>query len=58
MNYDSPGYHVPEIDRNNRIVNEKYRAQYHRLPFQNIPKYMIRYLDFEVVRKLNYFPFK
>ena len=32
--------------------------KYHRLPFQNIPKVMTRYLDFEVVRKLNYFPVK
>ena len=30
----------------------------HILPFQNIPKFMIRYLAFEVVIKFNYFPGK
>ena len=34
---------------------EIYRAQYHRLPFWNIPKVIIGYLAFEVVRNLNYF---
>ena len=58
MNHANPGDHATEIDRNNRTVKERYRAQYHRLPFQNIPKVMIRYLDLEVVRKLDYFPVK
>ena len=58
MNYTNPGDRVPDIERNNRKVKERYRTQYHRLPFQNIPKVMIRYLAFEVVRKLDYFPFK
>ena len=58
MNQANPGDHVPEIDRNNRKIKEIYQEQYHRLPFQNIPKVMIRYLDFEVVIKLNYFPVK
>ena len=55
MNQDNPGDHVPDIDQNNRTIKEIYRAQYHRLSFQNIPKAMIRYLDFEVVIKLNQF---
>ena len=46
MNYTNPGYHVPDIDRNNRTVNERYHAKYHRLPFWDIPKVMIRYLYF------------
>ena len=58
MNKSNPGYHVTEIDRNNRTVKEIIRAQYHRLPFQDIPKVMIIYLAFEVVRKLNDFPVK
>ena len=56
INYANPGYHAPEIDKNNRTVKERYSAQYHRLPFQNIPKVMIRCLALEVVRKLDYFP--
>ena len=46
MNYTNPGYHVPDIDRNNRTVNERYHAKYHRLPFWDIPEVMIRYLYF------------
>ena len=58
MNYANPGDHVTEIERSNRTVKEKYRAQYHRLTFWDIPKVIIRYLGFEVVRKLNCFPVK
>ena len=50
MNYTNPGDRVPDIERNNRKVKERYRTQYHRLPFQNIPKVMIIYLDFEAVK--------
>ena len=56
MNYANPGDHVTEIEQNNITVKEIYCAQYHRLPFHNIPKVMIQFLAFEVVRKLNYFP--
>ena len=55
MNCANPGCHVPEIQRNIIIVKERYRAQYQRLTFQIIPNVMIKYLVFEVVRKLNYF---
>ena len=57
-NYTNPGDHVAEIYQNNKTVKERYRAQYYSLLFHNIPKVMIIYLDFEVVRKLNYFPVK
>ena len=46
MNYSNPGYHFPGIELNNITVKEIYRSKYHRLPFQNIPKVVIRYLDF------------
>ena len=58
MNCAHPGDHVPEIEKNIRTVKKKYRAQNHRLPFQNIPRFMISYFPFEVVRKLKYFPVK
>ena len=58
MNYANPGDHVPDIGVSNIAVKERYLAQYHILPFQNIPKVIIGYLDFEVVKKLNYFPVK
>ena len=46
MNYTNPGDHVTEIEKNNILVRKIYRAQYYRLPFHNIPKVNIRYLDF------------
>ena len=58
INYANPGDHVTEIVQNNRRVKEIYRAQYHRLTFQNTPKVMIRYFYFEVFKSLNYFPVK
>ena len=58
MNYVNPGDYVHDIDINSRTVTGIYCAQYHRLPFQNIPKVMIKYLASVVVIKLKYFPFK
>ena len=55
ISYANPGDHVPEIERNNRTVKERYCTQYQRLPFQTIPKFMIRYLASEVVIKLVFF---
>ena len=50
MNHDNPVDYVPEIQKNKKTVKERCSAQYHRLQFLNIPKVMIRYLDFEVAR--------
>ena len=55
MKYANSGDHVTEIERNNITFKERCHAQYHRLPFQNILKFIIWYLDFEVVITLNYF---
>ena len=58
MSYAIPGDHVTEIERYNIKDKEIYHAQYHRLPIQDIPKVMIRYLAFEMVIKLDYFTVK
>ena len=58
MKKSNPRYHVPEIEQNNITVKERYRTQYHRLPIQNIPKFMVRYLAYQVVIKLIFFPVK
>ena len=44
MEYAAPGEHVPEAKRNNRVVGERIRAAYHRLPFKVIPRLMLGYL--------------
>ena len=58
MNYTNAQDHVPQAKRNNQTLKERIRAQYHQLPYKNIPKVMIRYLVMETARKLNYFPAK
>ena len=50
MNCDNPWYQVPEKELNKRIVGEICYVKDHRLTFQNIPKVMIIYLAFELVR--------
>ena len=56
MNYASPQEHVPEVERSIRVIKERYRASFHRLPFMKIPKVMIKILTMECTKKLNFFP--
>lgn len=58
MNYTSRGEHVPEAERNNRTIGERIRATYHNLPYQIIPKIMLKYLAMVVTHQLNLFPAK
>ena len=58
MNYTNASDHVPEAERNNRTIKERFRAEYHRLPYKAIPRIMIRTLAMECTRKLNLFPVK
>ena len=56
LNSASAQEHVPEAERNNRTIKERFRAMYHRLPYTNLPKVMIKYGAMEAAAKLNYFP--
>jgi hypothetical protein len=56
VNYSNPQEHVPEAERNNRVIKERFRAAYHRLPYTKIPKIMIKMLTMECAKKLNFFP--
>ena len=47
MNFASAQEHVPEAERNNRTIKERFRSQYQRLPFKAIPKIMIKALVME-----------
>ena len=58
MEYAAPGEHQPEAERNNRLVGERIRAAYHRLPYKAMPKLMLRYLAITAAEQLNYFPVK
>lgn len=58
MNFTNPQEHVPEAERNNRVIKERVRALYHRLPFQRLPRILIRAMVQEAAKKLNFFPAK
>ena len=36
MDYPPAGAHVPAAERNNRVIGERIRAAYHRLPFKAV----------------------
>jgi hypothetical protein len=56
MNYANPQEHVPEAECNNRVIKERFREAFHRLPFTKIHKIMVKILTMECVKKLNFFP--
>jgi hypothetical protein len=56
LNYANPQEHVPEAERNNRVIKERVRATYHRLPFTHLPRLMVKILVSEAAKKLNFFP--
>ena len=58
MNYSNPKEHVPEAERNNRVIKERVRATYHRLPYVHLPRALVKALVMEAARKLNMFPNK
>ncbi len=58
LNPTAKGEHVPEAERNNRTIEERIRAAYHRLPFKAIPKLMLRTLMLVATSQLNWFPAK
>jgi hypothetical protein len=58
VNVSSAQDHVSEAERNNRTIKERIRACFHDLPFKSIPKLMIKYMVYEMTRRLNFFPAK
>jgi hypothetical protein len=44
MNFAAAQEHVPEAERNNRVLKERYRAVYHRLPYKRLPRLMVKHL--------------
>ena len=58
INYANPQEHVPEAERNNRVIKERCRATFHRLPFTYLTKVMVKYMVTEAAKKLNVFTAK
>jgi hypothetical protein len=58
VNYAAAQEHVPRAERNNRTIQERVRATYHRLPYDHLPRTLVKYLVMESTKKLNFFPNK
>ena len=58
INYANSQEHVPEAERNNRVLKERVRAVYHRIPYDRLPRVMVIMMVTEAARKLNFFPAK
>jgi hypothetical protein len=58
VNYATANEHVPRAERNNRTIQERVRAAYHRLPYDDLRRTLVKYLVMESAKKLNYFPNK
>ena len=58
MNYANTDDHVPEAERNNRVIKEKFIMTYYWLPYKHIPHIMIRHLVMNLTQNFNMFPAK
>ena len=58
MNLSLPKEHVPDIERANRVLQERFRVALYRSPYMMIPRAMIVRLALRVSRHYNYFPAK
>ena len=56
MNFAITGDHVGESERNNQFSKERFRVQFHLLPYKAIPEIMIRHLAMKTADEGNYFP--
>ena len=50
--------HVPEAERNNRVIKERIRATLHAVPYKAVPRIMLRYLATHAAHQLNLLPSK
>ena len=56
LNIASASEHVPEIERQHRVIKERARSCHHYLPFKMIPKLMITEMIYNCVLWINTFP--
>ena len=50
--------HTPRAERNNRVLLERIRAMFHRLPYKAMPKIMCQAAGMIAAHQLNLFPAK
>ena len=56
MNYANPQEHVPRAERNNRTIHEQVRCAYYQMPYNRLPRIVVKCMVSESAKKLNYFP--
>ena len=56
VNHANPQEHFPQAERKNQYIKERFCAVYHRLPFDRLPREMVKYMGLEWDRKPNMFP--
>ena len=55
FNFAAPDEHIPDIERENRVLQERFRSEYHRLPFKVLPKQTIWALITRCTKNRNLF---
>ena len=50
--------HVPEAERNHRVIKERVQACFHNSPYKALPRIVLKYLIADCIFKLNLFPAK
>lgn len=50
--------HVPDAERNNRVIKERVRVTIHSSPFDALPRAMLKFVVSESATKLTFFPVK
>ena len=58
MNLTRSNEHVPEIERQIRVVKYRARCVRHRIPFNRIPRLLLFHILFVSVKILNFLPTK
>ena len=48
--------HIPRAERNIRVIKERVRSVFHNLPYNKLPKTILKYLVTQTTATLNYFP--
>ena len=58
VNFASAREHVPQAERNNWKIQEWIQSTYCHLPFNHLPRIMIKYVVMESCKEINFYPAK
>ena len=58
LNYATVNEHVPQAERNNRTIKDRVRCNYYQLPYDHLPRILVKYLVSTSMKKINFFPAK